>query len=92
MGLEERRYSNLGYASSDTQNGVFCMGTLLEAIGIILETYFRFAFPNESLVGDSLSCDYLWFHLSNMCLWLPTHIFGFVPRKTGIPNPKLTFP
>jgi len=30
------------------------MGTLLEAIGIVLETYFRFGFPNEYLVGDSL--------------------------------------
>ena len=30
------------------------MCTLLEAIGIVLETYFRFGFPNESIVGDSL--------------------------------------
>jgi len=31
------------------------MGTLLEAIGIVLETYFEFEFPNGSPVGDSLS-------------------------------------
>ena len=31
------------------------MGTLLEAIGIVLETYFEFGFPNRSPVGDSLS-------------------------------------
>jgi len=30
------------------------MGTLLEAIGIVLETYFRFGFPNEFPIGDSL--------------------------------------
>ena len=30
------------------------MGTLLEAIGIVLETHFRFGFPNESPIGDSL--------------------------------------
>jgi len=30
------------------------MGTLLEAIGIVLETHFRFGFPNASAVGDSL--------------------------------------
>ena len=29
------------------------MGTLLEAIGIVLETHFRFGFPNESPIGDS---------------------------------------
>ena len=55
MGLEERGYPNLGYASPDTQNGFFCMGTLLEAIGIVLETYFGFGFPNRSSIGDSLS-------------------------------------
>jgi len=30
------------------------MGTLLEAISIVLETYFRFGFPNGSPIGDSL--------------------------------------
>jgi len=30
------------------------MSTLLEAIGIMLETYFRFGFPNESSGGDNL--------------------------------------
>ena len=30
------------------------MGTLLEAIGIVLEAHFRFGFPNKSAVGDSL--------------------------------------
>jgi hypothetical protein len=30
------------------------MGTLLEAIGIVLETHFRFGFPNGSPIGDSL--------------------------------------
>ena len=56
MGLEERGYPNLGYASPDTQNnGSFCMDTtLLEAIGIVLETYFGFGFPNGSSIGDSL--------------------------------------
>jgi len=28
--------------------------TLLEAIGIVLETYFGFRFPNKSSIGDSL--------------------------------------
>jgi hypothetical protein len=31
------------------------MGTLLEAIGIVLETHFRFEFPNESPVGDDMN-------------------------------------
>jgi len=31
------------------------MGTLLEAIGIVLETHFRFGLPNASPVGDSLT-------------------------------------
>jgi hypothetical protein len=31
------------------------MGTLLETIGIVLETHFRFGFSNESPLGDSLS-------------------------------------
>ena len=31
------------------------MGTLLEAIGIVLETHFGFGFPNRSPIGDSLS-------------------------------------
>jgi len=48
----------LGYASPDTQNGssvwVPCLGTLLEAIGIVLETHFGFGFPNGSPLGDSL--------------------------------------
>ena len=39
MGLKERGYPNLGYVSLDTQNG---SGTLLEAIGIVLETHFGF--------------------------------------------------
>ena len=30
------------------------MGTLLKAVGIVLETYFGFEFPNRSPVGDSL--------------------------------------
>jgi len=30
------------------------MGTLLEAIGIVLETYFVFGFPNACPIGDSL--------------------------------------
>ena len=30
------------------------MGTLLEAIGIVLETHFGFEFPNGSPIGDSL--------------------------------------
>ena len=30
------------------------MGTLLEAIGIVLETYFGFGFPNAYAIGDSL--------------------------------------
>ena len=30
------------------------MGTLLEAIGIVLETHFGFGFPNGSPIGDSL--------------------------------------
>jgi len=34
------------------------MGTLLEAIGIVLETYFGFGFPNRSPIGDSLSPSY----------------------------------
>ena len=29
------------------------MGTLLEAIDIVLETHFRFGFPNGSPIGDS---------------------------------------
>jgi len=29
------------------------MGTLLEAIGIVLETHFKFGFPNGCVVGDS---------------------------------------
>ena len=33
---------------------VFHIGTLLEAICIVLETYFGFGFRNESSVGDSL--------------------------------------
>ena len=48
MGLEERGYPNLGYASPDTQS-------VLEAIGIVLETHFGFGFPNSSPVGDSLT-------------------------------------
>ena len=31
------------------------MGTLLEAIGIVLETHFRFEFTNKSPVGDRLT-------------------------------------
>jgi len=31
------------------------MNTLLEAIGIVLETYFGFEFPNACPIGDSLS-------------------------------------
>ena len=31
------------------------MGTLLEAIGIVLEIYFGFGFPNRSPIGDSLT-------------------------------------
>ena len=31
------------------------MGTLLEAIGIVLETYFGFGLPNAYPIGDSLS-------------------------------------
>jgi len=38
------------------------MCTLLEAIGIVLETYFRFGFPNESSVGDSLNKLYFLFY------------------------------
>ena len=30
------------------------MATLLEAIGIVLETHFGFGFPNTSPIGDSL--------------------------------------
>ena len=30
------------------------MDTLLEAIGIVLEIYFGFRFPNGSSIGDSL--------------------------------------
>jgi len=30
------------------------MGTLLEAIGIVLKTYFGFGFPNAYAIGDSL--------------------------------------
>ena len=30
------------------------MGTLLKAIGIVLETHFGFGFPNGSPIGDSL--------------------------------------
>ena len=30
------------------------MGTLLEAIGIVLETYFGFGFPSAYAIGDSL--------------------------------------
>jgi len=30
------------------------MGTLLDAIGIVLETHFRFEFANGSPIGDSL--------------------------------------
>jgi len=33
------------------------MGTLLEAIGIVLETYFGFGLPNRSTIGDSLRAD-----------------------------------
>jgi len=33
------------------------MGTLLEAIGIVLETYFGFGFPNAYAIGDSLSSE-----------------------------------
>jgi len=33
------------------------MGTLLEAIGIVLETYFGFGFPNAYAIGDSLSIE-----------------------------------
>jgi len=33
---------------------VFCMGTLLEAIVIVLETYFEFGFPSAYAIGDSL--------------------------------------
>ena len=31
------------------------MDTLLEAISIVLETYFGFGFPNTYAIGDSLS-------------------------------------
>ena len=31
------------------------MGTLLETIGIVLETHFEFGFPNGSPIGDSLT-------------------------------------
>jgi hypothetical protein len=31
------------------------MGTPLEAIGIVLETYFEFGFPNAYAIGDSLN-------------------------------------
>ena len=34
---------------------IFHIGTLLEAIGIVLETHFGFGFRNGSPVGDSLS-------------------------------------
>jgi len=30
------------------------MGTLLEAIGIVLETYFEFGLPSTYAIGDSL--------------------------------------
>jgi len=35
------------------------MGTLLEAIGIVLETYFGFGFPNGSPIGDNLLINHL---------------------------------
>jgi len=49
------------------------MGTLLEAIGIVLKTYFRFEFPNEYHVGDSLRKmdrmgHLVWFSLFNMII------------------------
>jgi len=34
------------------------MGTLLEAIDIVLETHFRFGFPNESPVADREKREY----------------------------------
>ena len=34
---------------------VFHIGTLLETLGIVLKTYFRFGFSNEFPVGDSLT-------------------------------------
>jgi hypothetical protein len=54
MGLQEREYSNLGYAYHDTKKLVFHIDTMLEAIGILLETHFEFRYPNGSPVRDSL--------------------------------------
>ena len=55
MGLQERGYLYLGYASPGTQNGssvqVLCWRLYL----LCQETYFGFGFRNGSPVGDSLN-------------------------------------
>ena len=43
------------------------MDTLLEAIGIVLETHFGFGFPNGSPIGDSLKKPHdFWFCFSSI--------------------------
>ena len=49
------RIPKFGYASFDIQSG----SSLLEAIGIVLETHFGFGFSNESPIGDIGCCTVL---------------------------------
>ena len=55
MGLEERGYPKFRLCLSWYSKWVFYMGTLLEAICIVLEIYFKFRLPNKSPIEDSLT-------------------------------------
>ena len=46
------------------------MDTLLEAIGIVLETYFGFGFPNACPIGDSLRTEIKVFGPGIWCVFM----------------------
>ena len=77
MGLQERGYSDFGYAS---------LGTKIYLIGIMLETYFEFGFRNRSSVGDSLMAHFLVlsFELAIVLRCLLSFCFGLDTTSVGI--------
>ena len=59
------------------------MGTLLEAIGIVLETYFGFGFPNRSPIEDSLRAwEFWWLWAQSGVFWWLGPLPGARPRDT----------
>ena len=54
MGLQEREDTQIWVMPLLAPKIGFPYGTLLEAIGIVLETHFGFGFHDGSPVGDSL--------------------------------------